>query len=354
MPLQILITIFFIHGAIFLWFPETVNDDSSPFKLIKYVIIFFAVAITFNKNSLKAIFLYCVPLISILFPLSLIAHNFYPDMTVIKYLIPLLTVIMLYKPILNIPNENKYIIALIIYLIAVTLGFYEFNDPSRSLSPYSTGLFGPRISSIFVNPNNYGITMLFLLLYLLKTSNKVILNIILSILFIPVAILSFSKTAIFIAAFYLTFRYKILMFPLLLSGLISVFLTGWIRLNEIDLPSLIARFNYNNRFIDLISDNPIFPFFKQMQYTDNNYLNIYGHFGIIGIISLLLFYFILLIALLLNRKNNLALILSLFLIVEFTTNILYLWPLAYMHWFFIFYCYKSLNSKNNNQIKLFN
>lgn len=342
MPIFILTLLFLLHGIVYFWYPEAVLIESSPLKLIKYIILILAISFTFYKDLVTAF--YASFIFVFFLTLGMIAQNFSFDSAIIKYLTPLVSAILLYKPIISLSKSRKKIIALATYILGIIFSIFEHSNESISLSPYSTGLFGERVSSIFVNPNNFAITMLFILIYLLENTHKKIIKIVYILLYSIVLVLSFSKTAILLTLVYITYRFFFIVLPILLIAASYFIASSKHLFGSFSFDSLVARHQYNDSFRYLIEENLLFPFFNNYQYTDNNYLNIYGNFGLVVIILLILMYIFIFAILLSKRKYDLAVILILFLITMYSTNILYLWPIGYFHWFFIFYCYSLSRS----------
>jgi hypothetical protein len=158
-----LITAFFIHGFVFFLMPNEIYNLNSPLRYIKYPILALTLIIVLNKCKPIEIVKYIVSAI-ILFSINFIAvGNNFSLISLFTYVIPL-SIFFFYDGLAKYLNAKK--IAAITYIFATIFGYYEFFFLGGVFSRFSSS--GYRIVSIFVNPNNFAITMVILTTYILR------------------------------------------------------------------------------------------------------------------------------------------------------------------------------------------
>lgn len=325
-----LIFFFFIHGVLYFIYPAEINNEVSYIKYVKYIILVLFIFYFYRNIKTKSVIL--------IFTISLIIFLLYfinDSNGVLQYtlfMIPMIFMFLYRKEFYNIP----LILPVSIYIIISVFGYLEYFVFEEFFSKFSYGFGGYRISSILVNPNNFGITMVFIFIFIYENINKRIIR---SFLFLNILLMvyfSLSKTALIILLIYLAFKYfKLTMFIFILA-LLYFLLSNNLYYDERVLLSMKARNIYNESFFVLANSNIIFPFQSTYQYTDNIYLQIWGYFSIFSFFIFLLFNQIIAIILIYSKKYISVLVLFCFFLTGLTTNYLYLWPLAYMYWGFIF------------------
>lgn len=350
--INLVLIIFFIHGVLYFIYPEQVYDNASSIKLIKYFLISFLIIICFFKIHVQKMVVFIVVFI-LLVGANYLAGGFKNSLTGILYIIPFIVVLLMHEVIFK--KANLFFIVLISYLCVSIFGYID-SVQETFFSRFGYGLHGYRISSILTNPNNLGLCLLFSTIFIFKKMNKNIYSVILIANTSILLYFSFSKTSMVLFLIYLFVRYIKTLFVCI--PIIFLLVTYYVLENHEELlTSLVARFEYNNMFFNIAQQNLIAPFFNNYQYTDNVYLNLYGTFSIFILILFIIFNQFILISLCLKKYFKHILYLSLFLIAGLSENFLYLFPLAYIYWGYIFWLlnYKlKINCcvKNKNSIRV--
>jgi hypothetical protein len=328
----ILILAFMVHGILYFVYPVEISDSTSYIKYIKYIILLFIIFFSIRNIDSKITF-GIVATVWITFILYFIANGLNIDRLYVLYVLPIVVMYVLKSELtFNILQKaSKYS-----YVIISLFAYLEYFIFISIFSRFSHGNFGYRGSSILVNPNNFGITIVLISIFLIENiKNRLIKNII----YINTSVLIFfsmSKTAMILFLFYIIVKNMKIYIPLL-TIIVILFISYDITLDERYFQSLAHRGIYNLSFYEIASENILFPFLDTHQYTDNIYLQLWGNFGLIG---LLIYIFIniglSLVFISLKQYIN-VLILILFLLIGYSTNFLYIWPLSYIYWGFIFY-----------------
>ncbi len=332
--INLALIIFFIHGILYFIYPEQIYDETSSIKLIKYFLICFLIIIYLYEIQLLKIIIF-----TILFILLVLIHyvslNFRYSITGFLYIVPFIVMLLINGVIFK--KSNFFFVAIVSYIFVSIFGYIEYFQ--ETFSRNDTYLTGYRISSILVNPNNLGVFLVFSTILILENLKKSIYSPILILNTLLLLYFSFSKASIILFLIYLGVKYTKI--SLLFIFILYIFTINYIENNyEILIFSLNARFEYNDLFLNILNQNIIAPFFNSYQYTDNVYLNLYGNFSIFIFIIFIIFNQILLMLLLLRNFFKHILYLSLFLISGLSENFLYLSPLAYMYWGYVFWLLK--------------
>lgn len=332
--INLILIVIFIHGVLYFIYPEQMYDETSLIKLIKYFLISLLIIIYLYKIQFQKIIIYTMIFV-LLISIHYISINFRFSLTGFLYVIPFIVMLLINGVIFK--KSNLFFVALVSYIIVSIFGYIEYFQ--ETFSRNDTYLTGYRISSILVNPNNLGFFLVFSTIFILENMKKSIYNLILIVNTLLLIYFSFSKAAIVLFLIYLGIRY--IKISLLFIPIIYVFTIDYIESNyEILILSLNARFEYNDLFLYILNQNSIAPFFNDYQYTDNLYLNLYGNFSIFIFLIFLIFNEIILMLLLLKKHFKHIIYLSLFLISGLSENFLYLFPLAYMYWGYLFWLLK--------------
>jgi len=329
-----LVLLFFLHGVLYFLYPEDLHNISSVIKLIKYILIvlfalFFSLKVKFRKIFNSALFFI------VFLSFYMISNSFEISEKLILFLIPFLFMYMF------IAEFNHHLIiklTVVIYLITSIFSYVEYFFLNGIFSRFGFGDFGYRISSIYINPNNCGITMLFISIYMLENSKNKIFNTIIYINTFLVVLLTISKTAMLLFFAYVLFKFfRQGIFILIVIGSVLLLYVDTTIDVEVLLSSFRHRNEYNSLFLNLANENVFFPFLNFVQYTDNIYLQVWGYFGFLVATAFVIFNMLIMTVLFLKRDYVKLFTLILFILTGVTTNFLYTWPLSYMYWGFIFY-----------------
>ena len=376
---NILILIFFLHGGLYLIFPELMYVGSW-IKYVKYYTLFGVIVLNFNSIKISGIILYGI-ILSVFFVLLTISYS--GSTTISELIIRILPYAAPASIFLLSDTLKKYdwdkLIKIVTYLsiILCFLDFFFFKPLIKdSVSVFSSwriaGFY--RTVSIYFNPNAAGI-MFFLNFYyyltkMAKHNDLSIKNIMICILLIACMILTGSKTPLILIPLSLVslivlknFKVSRRSFALINKFLISLLVIMFLALlalpfintdifttREIKIETLILRFEQLFSFSDLLSQNFLFPNNNRAineMLSDNAYLQLWLDFGFIGFI---LFFACFLIPLILKRKICVYEFNAIFLILVagFAMTVFYILS-AYIFWYLIFK--KPLVNMNNNQNK---
>jgi len=356
--LNLLILIFLLHGFLFFFVPEQIYDINSPIRYIKYISFLLVLFVLSNKKSLIKT-LYYLFLFSFLLIINLIAvgKNFNAILFV-NYIFPL-TLLFFSDNLSYFLKVNKVVV--ITYLTLTVIGYIEFF--------YLIGIFprfadrGYRIVSIFVNPNNLGIMITILSVYIIsgKFSLNVFLNlfVVLNSAFLIYLTGSRSSLIVFFGYFTILFIYKLIkdilnvkrmnyikilgLFLLTLSLVTTYINYGDNFFNSINSLSrsltesdlFEGRLNQMSVFFQNTSQNFIFPSRVQLLNNDNVYLHIWSFFGLPILLLFIIFNLFVLINMIKQGKNIGLRLLIILLVYGFAENFVYFWPVGYIYWFIV-------------------
>jgi hypothetical protein len=362
--LSIVVFLLLIQGIIYFFYPADVHNSGSPFKYIKYILLLAFVALTFFKRPvLKVLYLMTVPVVILYYYLINVEDHL---INCISYQIAFYFLLV---------NEDlrrvqwKAVVPLVI-IVASFCGYYELLFLENHFAAYNHGLNEYRLVSIFINPNNLGITIAFLTfayLEFLRPSRFLWLT-----YYANGGLITFfsgSKTAlalyIFFTAYFVLRKFVFVkkmnlrvgfsdIVVILLGVPVVIFATfkavskvDFSQMRKFDLTSLWIRFSDYRSFFGLAQENVFFPWIGHFKDVDNIYLHLWGTFGLPAIIIWVLFNIYLLIV---TRQSNVTVVLIAFMLTGFTTNFLYLWPLGYMYWGFVSYLVTfKIIARNNEQ-----
>ncbi len=343
--LSILAFLFLVHGMFYFFVPDDVHNPDSPFKYIKYVVFLLFVSLSFKENmGLK--FWYAAFLFPLFFYYNAI-NSLGDAVNFVAYVLPVYLIFSA-EHIKMIRWER---VILLTILFTSVFGYYEILFLDNHFYMYNASKDAYRVVSIFVNPNNLGISMALLTFaYLALYTDNPIKSLILFVNGFLIVFLSVSKTGLgvyglltlFTVCNYIIrnigsvrirlkyFWYSVLILPFI--GYAAYYLFVNIELNkirEISFETLYVRLEGNSTFLSLVKNNPLFPWAKSGEALDNAYLNLWGSFGLP---FLIIFVVLNLWVFLIVRSKTALVFLLTFLIIGTTTNFLYLWPLGYFYW----------------------
>ena len=346
---SVLVLLFLIHGGVYYLEPETIYLESSPFKLIKYVIVL--IALLYIKIDAKK-FIFFIVITSIFLLGALGTGISAVTKQLVLYIIPVF-VVFIYSEIRSIKTDFVVPVIILVLLVYVIIELFILNKPfyqfDRSGDSY-------RVVAGMVNPNNFGVFASLIYSWVsFNVKNKLKLTLFF-LIFFAFIVFSGSKTAIVLFAitnliFILNVYYGWLkqrnLFKLLVGSLflVSLIVTTLIlviqsqslfQLRSFSLISLLVRIkDYGHLITQTIALNPLFPGRIEVINVDNIYLHIWSHFGIFSMIAII-FLFVSLFSKAIYNLEMFTYVL-LFCVLGFTTNFLYLWPLGYIFWYLTFY-----------------
>ncbi|MEJ0034114.1 MAG: hypothetical protein WDO15_28970 [Bacteroidota bacterium] len=336
---------FLVHGIAYFFVPSDVHNEASPFKYIKYILILAFITLSITEN-IRAKLWYFALWIPLYFYYSAI-NKLGDPVFFVSYLLPFYFFLSP-RHLMMVNWKNVILYTIIICSIA---GYTEIFFLKNHFYMYNRSLDAYRLVSIYLNPNNLGITMALLTFaYIILYSGNQTMSLILFVNGAVIIFLSVSKTGyavfgmltLFVVYTYLTARklsmrvrprYVVLSVAVLpvvayaLYRFVSDF--DFSNTREISWATLAVRFEGNALFFDLVRQNFFFPWIHRPENLDNMYIHLWGSFGLPFLLLFLFFNSVLLVWL----RNSFAVVfLLIFLILGFTTDALYLWPIGYFYW----------------------
>lgn len=343
--LSILAFLFLVHGVFYFFVPDDVHNPNSPFKYTKYVVYLLFIAVSFKENIYLK-FWYAILLIPLFFYYNAI-NSLGDTVNFVAYVLPVY--LLFSAEHIKMIRWDKVILWTII--VTSVFGYYEILFLNNHFYMYNASKDAYRVVSIFINPNNLGISMALLTFaYLALYSDNPIRALILFVNGLLIVFLSVSKTGLGVYGFLtlvavcnyvvrnigsVRIRLRYLWYSILIIPLVGVAVYYFLinieldKVREISFETLYVRFEGNSSFLGLAENNPLFPWATSAEGLDNAYLNLWGGFGLPILAVFILFNIWALLAV----RSKIALVfLATFLIIGTTTNFLYLWPLGYFYW----------------------
>ena len=325
---------FFLHGILYFVFPIEINDSNSWVKFIKYFLIIIFAIVNINVVRTKEVFY------SLAFANLAFIFYFFNETTGINhiYLLFVLPILLmfLYRDAF-IDYSLIFKVAIYSYLGISVFAYLEFFVFKGLFPRFGVGNFGYRCSSILVNPNNFGITVALLSVFIHSNLSKHLYKLIIIINTLLLIYFSMSKTAAVIFLLYMFYVYArwVPLFVFILFLYLILFFDS----SSIEAKysaSLVVRESLVANFLVLAQENLLLPFVDSYEYTDNIYLQLWGFFGLLFLLMFICFNVFIFYKLVHLGQYVKVIALVMFLLAGYTTNYLYLWPLAYMYWGFVF------------------
>ena len=354
------VIIFLIHGFLFFIMPNEINDNNSPIRNIKYILlVIILITILFNCK-VKKIFFYLMISIALLISNLISVGSYFSLRSFLVYIIPLI-IFFVHHELSKYLNIGK--IVSVVYVFSSILSYIEFFVYNGIFFKFSSS--GYWVISIFVNPNNFGIVITLLTIYLIerKLSLNKFYKVCLLLNSFLLIFLSGSKTALvslLLVMFYYfvtllkhfifnnNIKIKLKMLFILTISVILFLLFVTMFYNNIfyvynDILattrsfetiniSAMTRYNEYHAFI-INCDNLIFPWRAKINYIDNIYLHIWGTYGLFIFILFIMFNEYVLFYAVYKKRKLQTLLLIILLLSGLTTNILYIWPISYFYWY---------------------
>ncbi|HFL3828588.1 TPA: O-antigen ligase family protein, partial [Clostridioides difficile] len=280
----------------------------------------------------------------------------------LNYMIPL-SVFFFYSGLSK--YSNIQLLVKSTYMISTIFSYIEFIILDGYFTRFASS--GYRVVSIFVNPNNFGIVMVILTVYLLsgETIQKIQNKLFVLINSLILIYLSGSRSAILIITvtggiYFLNKIFSVVLnknyinikniMYLVIGSLLFIamliisrdllnstieYLNSKSRNLQIGLFTGAGRLYQINKFIDVASSNINFPWRNFIIYVDNIYLHIWGMFGLPILILFIFFNIYLLFKTIKKAEYYKTLLIIVFLTAGLSTNIFYLWPIAYIYWYLV-------------------
>jgi hypothetical protein len=220
--------------------------------------------------------------------------------------------------------------------------------------------------SIFLNPNNLGISMaLMTFVYIIFYSDSPAISIVLFVNGLLIVFFSVSKTglAVFLAlTVYMIYsilianrskitvrlRYLIsfmAVLPLIIFALVKLIIDfDFSKTRSLSWETLLVRSELNAEFIGHADKNIFFPWKNSISELDNMYFHLWGSFGLPALVLFLLFNLFLILQI---HSKKILIFLMCFLMIGLTTNFLYLWPLGYFYWSLVSLAIAHTNAQYN-------
>ena len=323
--------LFLLSGAGYLVFPGQHYNAEGWYVWVKYVLavaLLGASFLFFISSPRARLNPYLVLLVSLLYALICLAilAGASPEVAFL-YAFPALFAII-FKNFQQCIGKIGLIFVVSVALLGVLYEYFYLGGFDR-FQPN-----GYRGVSILINPNNLGIFSV-LLAYIAYQKSWAPRKITLLIAFVFV-LYSGSKTAAILWAVYFFFTAgmpsRVILF---LASTIAIPIIYWLfsadlfapKLERYSLDSLFIRLGDLNSFISSI-DNFAFPFQDgEKYYVDNAFVQAWINLGL----PVMFLYLIITVAPILLYSDN-RLLFLLLLLAGMTTNIFYIWPVAYIYW----------------------
>lgn len=357
--INFLVLLFLTHGFLFFLYPQDIYNINSPIRYIKYIIIILLLVIVLNESKTFKIINYLLVSISLMLINIIAVGTNFSLISFMNHIVPL-SVFFFYDGISK--HINTYKIAITTYVIMTFFGYFEYFFLHGLFARFADS--GYRIVSIYINPNNLGLVIVLLTVYIL--GKKIINKLGMVLIFLNSLMLIFlsgsrnSMLVVFIIATLYTMGFvaniikkmKIKITSIIFAGvgcaLFVAFLAIFSGILNIALQSLLlktrsltntdlfsGRLNQYARFLDNASESVIFPYQRILAYTDNLYFHIWGTFGLLILAVFLILNLYLLIKTVFENKKQHFMLLLVFLLSGVAENIIYLWPLAYFYWYLV-------------------
>ena len=358
--------LFLTHGIAYFFSPEHVHDPSSPYKYLKYVIVLIYIFLTIQHNFYSKLIFFAA-----LIPLAVYYNLINADPDMINFVGYVLPAYFLFD-IKNIRQINWRAIVVWTILITSIVGYYEVIFLDNHFYMYNRSFQDYRMVSIFLNPNNLGVVItLFTFAYLEFFSTKKIVSWLCYFNGLLIVVLSGSKTAIGVFMFFSLYilylavanrhgenalikrtDLKYLIFGIPVFLVVAVRLISMIDLSQMrdfNWGSLMVRFRDYDDFFLLVRQNYLFPYINSTKNIDNMYLHLWGSFGLSTLVLFTLFNLFLVVKI---KSRKMLIILLSFFLIGLTTNYMYLWPLGYLYWGFLSFCFTPHHSVSIERLVL--
>lgn len=355
-----LVATFVLHGALYYLVPGHVYDPSHPLKYVKLATFLPLLVLLGGLQNVKAVAVFAAGAV------LLAASHYYGNATiswkqVLCYLIPLST-LLIAKRLDEIPWRPLAVAALV---LASTLGYFDAIF-LKCFSWHGPGWY--RTPAIFVNPNNACICVAMLTTYLLLTRVRTaqvrrssvgeLLDWLLIANMATVSTATGGRTGgvlgiVGILAWFLfllpnrALLWKKLGELAVLTLVLGVCwtwasLTGRVQQQTTEEQSAVrpmtefssvhVRKDAHRSFVQAAASNPVFPYKQKWIELDDAYLNVWSCFGLVPFLLFLAWSAFSLWAALRTGQWIALVLLIQFALAGITTNLGYLWPLAYAFW----------------------
>ncbi|WP_440980926.1 hypothetical protein [Shinella sumterensis] len=323
----VVLFLFIVSGAIYLAFPDQHYNTQGWGVLIKYALYFFLLGLLALYVAMNGEFSTATILVALLWVIVVLMGLMAgADMErALLYLIPVAAVLA--PPSFQMRAMR---LAMPVLLLTIAGAFYEYFVLGGFTRFHPTSYRG---ISIFINPNNLGITATILTAYVTLLSRGAVRWITIIICW-GVILYSGSKTGMgVLLALMVLLVAKANFFRMLMLGLpilsVAAAFVG-IGIVEVPLDSTWDRIRQYTDFLVNVEDF-MFPFVDgRAYYTDNAILQLWIELGLPAAAA----YVSVLLICCINERLRSPLW-AVFALSSLTTNIPYLFPLAYMFWFHV-------------------
>lgn len=350
---KIAFLLFVVNGAGYLFFVDQHYNESGWYVWTKYLVLvalclavlLYYISVEKVYVNLRLLALFYLVSFTIFSPV-LVGGNFF---RLIQYFIPVFSIFIFID--WDRATSKRY--CLIIFWLTFVGVVYEYFILEGFERFHPTGY---RAISIFVNPNNFGVSIVLLSsIAILKRYGSNLLILAAALFFV---ICSGSKTALvmWLVLFLGVFgsRGVFVFFALFVLSIFILLLASGLNFTELSnmwgysFDSLMIRVSYFMEFLSGV-DNWIFPVSDGSNYyVDNAFVQVWIDIGLVAAILLLLLMFYLIVF-----ASGYRLLFLLFLLSALTTNILYITPVAYFFWLSVSDWVMSRGKKDSTYQKVF-
>lgn len=360
----ILLVIFFIHGCIYLFFPEQIYTSFWA-KYIKYVVFVVYFVVTIKFINWEKFFL----VMGIVFSFIMLAYLSHADVSQgafqghLNFFLPFFLLANGYE----IPSKLIKKSIIIVAWIALFFSFIEyvflkefmiFNNHLDTEGFY-------RIISIFISSNGAALMFSFFVIYIVTYSKSLNFGLLLLMLLCVIAIIfTGSKSPLMLFVLFYGFKYSIPIFShlkikrklfvqlflcMIIAGIIGCVLTSeslleLLSLRSYNLGTANVRLEEYAQFGEMLNQHFWAPEIDMVWgsnniTSDSTFLGLWGSFGFWGLILYLLLVIILLV---LRRRVSIDKLsfVAAFLLSGFGMKLSFVWPFSYI--FFYILAIKSM------------
>lgn len=364
---SIIVFLFLTHGVVYFFLdPNEIYNLDSPVRFIKYVLTILFIVFNIDRMRTKGVLLF-VAVASAVFISYAFSDSSYSVFQGVLYIAPLIVLAFDFNKLKSI---NFYQIVVYTFAVATVVGLVEFLVLDNVFSRFMgySGSVEYRAVSVFVNPNNYGISIVLAGFYLLFYWRFRIDNIYAKGALLAITgyqtLISGSKTAlvgfVLLSAAYIwigvrskkTIKHKDVLVITIITTFLSIPASIFFAQSNVvetiinpsdektvrsfSMSSMDERYGMFDNFFSVIEDGLeyfIFPSLNSnLVYIDNSYLFVWAVFGIFPFLAMVIFMLWTLRLLYVRGNMPIFYIYATILAMCYTTNIIYLWPLGYILW----------------------
>ena len=343
---------FFCHGVAYFFYGD-IYDKSNPIKLIKYIILGIIVLCSYFhlifSKKIKGFNVVLFNYFLIMTTISLVVFYKILEIDIFLVLFFLLPIFSIFTPVLIKYESLLRVLIVTLYFAFLFFILEYFFFRSISLRFNVTGF---RAISIFINPNALGCMAVLIISLILRSKHSLFLKISCFSFSLILVFFSGSKTAmigiIFIVLYQIISSYRTFILNKKVLSIVFIIFSSLIVLELLNVDSNLsfndagteyrsmsvgsgyARIEQFDNLIHAFSECPLLPLTCDSSlYIDNGLIVSWVYLGLFGF---LIICFIIIFAILKSIDSQFILFFLAFLLMLQTTNLLSIWPSAYLFW----------------------